>query len=442
MARASLLAAVAVLLALAAPAASRQDEARASALRERLTRDWAYALAIQRDGKLVVAGRSVGGGWRFALARYTSRGRLDPSFGQGGSILTAVGSSSYASALAIQRDGKLVAAGRTYGGGLDQDFAIARYTPRGRLDTGFGRGGTVQTSFSVRPKTADEASAVAIQRDGKLVLAGGTGNLATGSDYRFALARFTARGTLDPVFGQSGKILRRLGAWSDARGLAIQSDGKIVAAGYARIGFALARFTGRGKLDRSFGQDGTVLTKLGSVNEANAVAIQADGKIVAAGTADSDFGLVRYTASGKLDRSFGSAGKVTTNFGRSGPGDNPSEDRGLDVAVQHDGKLVVAGSSDALGIEGEKGCCIQDFALARYTPDGDLDPSFGDDGIVLTHFAGISHAQGVVIQADGKIVAAGGGAGSFVLARYTATGKLDPTFGRGGKVVTRLRQQT
>jgi uncharacterized delta-60 repeat protein len=76
----------------------------------------------------------------------------------------------------------------------------------------------------------------------------------------------------------------------------------------------------------------------------------------------------------------------------------------------------------------------------RYTPDGDLDPSFGDAGIVLTHFAGISYAEGVVIQADGKIVAAGGGAGSFVLARYTATGKLDPTFSRGGKVMTRLRR--
>src|SRR5919197_1624163 len=110
MARASLLAAAAVaVFALAAPAAGRQAETRA-----KLTRDWAYALAIQRDGKLVVAGRSVGGGWRFALARYTTRGRLDPSFGRGGGGLTAVGRNSYASALAIEKDGKLVAAGRTF----------------------------------------------------------------------------------------------------------------------------------------------------------------------------------------------------------------------------------------------------------------------------------------------------------------------------------------
>src|ERR671931_2490248 len=110
MARASLLAAAEVaVFALAAPAAGRQAETRA-----KLTRDWAYALAIQRDGKLVVAGRSVGGGWRFALARYTTRGRLDPTFGRGGAILTALGSGSYASALAIQPDGKLVPSGLTY----------------------------------------------------------------------------------------------------------------------------------------------------------------------------------------------------------------------------------------------------------------------------------------------------------------------------------------
>jgi uncharacterized delta-60 repeat protein len=120
-------------------------------------------------------------------------------------------------------------------------------------------------------------------------------------------------------------------------------------------------------------------------------------------------------------------------------GSYPCEDRALDVAIQTDGKLVVAGSSDAIGLAGEKGCCLQDFALARYTAEGELDPSFGDGGKVLTHFTGSSYAEGVVIQPDGKIVAAGGGAGYFVLARYSPSGKLDPTFGRGGKVQTTLR---
>src|SRR5437867_3698025 len=115
MARAGLLA-TAALLTLATPAATWRAEARASpaATRVKLTRDWAYALTIQRDGKLVAAGRSIGGGRRFALARYTTRGRLDPVFGRGGTILTAVGSYGHASALAVQRDGTLVAAGGTF----------------------------------------------------------------------------------------------------------------------------------------------------------------------------------------------------------------------------------------------------------------------------------------------------------------------------------------
>jgi uncharacterized delta-60 repeat protein len=434
MARAGLLAtAVTALYALATPASAWRAEAHVGA-----SRDWAYALAIQRDGKLVAAGRSVGGGWRFALARYTTRGALDPSFGQSGRAFTVFGRSSYASAIAVQRDGKLVAAGLARYGDLDEDFAVVRYAPRGRLDTSFGQGGTVRTSFSEPPKTSEGASAVAIQRDGRVVVAGASGDF-TRSGSRFALARYTTSGRLDPTFGRGGKVLSRLGAWGGARAVAIQRDGKIVAAGYARIGLALARYTAGGKLDRSFGQGGTILTSFGSFSGADALVIQPDGKIVAVGSAASDFGLVRYTASGKLDRSFGSGGKAATNFGVRGPGENPSVDQGLAVAVQADGKLVVAGSSDALGIEGEKGCCVADFALARYTVDGRLDPSFGDGGKVLTHFVGNSYAEGVAIQPDGKIVAAGGGAGFFVLARYTTRGKLDPSFGRGGKVRTTLR---
>jgi uncharacterized delta-60 repeat protein len=165
--------------------------------------------------------------------------------------------------------------------------------------------------------------------------------------------------------------------------------------------------------------------------------IQPDGKIVVVGDAGGDFGIARYTAAGKLDRSFGNGGKVVTNLGfvtQTNGNRGPSGDSALGVAIQADGKLVVAGSSNALGLPD-----VWDFALVRYTVDGSLDPSFGKGGKVLTHFVGSSNAEGVVIQADGKIVAAGGGAGQFVLARYTPGGKLDPTFGRGGKVQTTLR---
>jgi uncharacterized delta-60 repeat protein len=432
MARAGLLAtAVTALIALAAPTA---------ATRTSRSRDWAYALAIQPDGKLVAAGRSVGGGWGFGLARYTTRGKLDPSFGQGGEAFTVFGGIGSASTLAIQRDGRIVAAGQTYVG-PEQDVVVVRYTSRGRLDTSFGRGGKVLTDFSPSTKTYDYARALVLQRDSKLVVAGDSVSFSLNSGRR-ALARYTPRGRLDRSFGKNGKVLSRAGASGGAADAAIQQDGKIVTAGSGPAGFVLARYTPQGRLDRSFGRGGTVSTKLRSFSDAAAVAIQRDGKIVVVGAADLDFEIARYTVAGKLDRSFGNGGKVLTNIGfvtQPGGGRYSSDDHALSAAIQADGKLVVAGSSDALSLVGEKGCCLQDFALVRYTADGSVDRSFGNGGKVLTAFGGDSYAEGVVIQPDGKIVAAGGGAGRFVLARYTDGGKLDPTFGRGGKVKTTLR---
>ena len=440
------------LLALTASAASSraQNVAGANPLGKSgsLSRDLAYALAIQRDGRLVVAGRSAYGGWRFALARYTAGGKLDPSFGGDGKVVTAFGSRGYSwtSALAIQRDGKLVAAGRSRVTALSDDSAVGRYSARGRLDSSFGRGGKVLTDFGSRKRVSGWANAVAIQADGKLVVAGSSGIIADGP-WRFALSRYTARGKLDPTFGSGGKVLTRFGPVSDsAVAVAIQRDGKIVAAGSDvrnHAVFALARYTPGGKLDPSFGSGGKVLTDLGLWSDARAVAIQADGKLVVAGVGRlSDFAVARYAADGKLDPSFGSGGKVVTNFGFIGDcavDCSESEEGANAVAIQADGKLLVAGSSNARGEYGEKVCCITDFALVRYNADGSLDVSFGRGGKVLTHFVGGSGVAGIGIQADGKIVAAGGGAGYFALTRYTALGKLDSSFGSGGKVMTNFR---
>ncbi len=166
---------------------------------------------------------------------------------------------------------------------------------------------------------------------------------------------------------------------------------------------------------------------------ARAVAIQADGKIVAAGYSGHgdvmyDFLLARYTTSGKLDGSFGSGGKVLTDVG--------VDDYAFSVAVQPDGKIVAAGLSTAKG--------SGDFALVRYTKSGALDASFGSGGKVLTDLGANSYdgASAVAVQADGKIVAAGfsraKGSGDFALVRYTTSGKLDASFGLGGKVLTNL----
>jgi uncharacterized delta-60 repeat protein len=336
-----------------------------------LTRDLAYAVAIQRDGKLVVAGES--GGARvvccpgfvhsnhFALARYTADGRLDPSFGHGGKVAAAFGSQSReaASAVAIQADGKIVAAGSSQAHDA-LEFALARYTPDGRLDLSFGHRGEVLTDF---PSSGLEmASAVAIQADGKIVAAGVNNEVTNPS---IALARYTADGRLDPSFGRGGKVLTGPGL---ALALVIQPDGELVAAGGSGDGFALARFTADGQLDSSFGQAGKVETDFG--NYAFAVAIQADGEIVAAGRSGPGlFALARFTADGSLDPSFGRGGTVVTRLGSGG------EARA--VAIQANRKIVAVGWIHSRS---------HDFALTRYKVDGRLDPGFGRSGKLLTNF--------------------------------------------------------
>jgi uncharacterized delta-60 repeat protein len=402
--------------------------------------DVARSLTVTRDGKPVVVGVSrKGSRWLWALARYRAEGRPDPSFGNGGKVLTQFGSGT-AYAVATQADGKLLVAG---GGDVDSKgnsgFALARYTVRGHLDPSFGRNGRVLTAFAKIP--GDKYSlarviAVALQPDGKIVAAGWSG----GVDFRdFALARYTVRGRLDPSFGQGGKVATALGSQHQAQlgAAALQPDGKIVAVGRALLptgsATVLARFTTRGELDPSFGQGGRVLTDSGFLDDARTVVIvQPSGKIVVAGSSNGGsggrFALLRYTAEGKIDPSFGTGGKVTTDVD-PGHSCDPlaapcSVESLLALASEPDGKLVAAGMGRG-----------PYFALARYSKDGSLDPSFGQGGTVLRDSLG-AVLSGVAIQADGKIVTAGTSHGDFALAGFTSSGSLDPSFGTGGGLVT------
>jgi len=221
--------------------------------------DWASALAIQKDGKVVVAGLSrrsytAFDSDRFALVRYTTKGHLDARFGRDGRVLTTLQHPSSANAVAIQSDGRIVAAGGLVGG-----FELARYTRGGDLDASFGGGGRVVTGFGLGKKAFMSARALAVQRDGKIV--------AVGSSH-FALARYLPNSKLDPTFGHGGKVLTRF--YGDgAIAVAIQSDGKIVVSGGSRI----VRYTARGKLDSGFGKGGVVRPRI----SLNALAIQANG---------------------------------------------------------------------------------------------------------------------------------------------------------------------
>ncbi len=298
------------------------------------------------------------------------------------------------------------------------------------LDTTFGSAGKVITDIG----SNDYARAVAIQGDGKIVATGFAAESIFGSvpprTSTFALVRYNTDGSLDTTFGSAGKVTTAIGSAADdyASAMAIQSDGKIVAAGTSWNGtpnfaFALVRYNTDGSLDTTFGGTGKVTTSIVSDNQAYAVAIQGDGKIVAVGRSwtggNYDFALARYNTDGSLDTTFGGTGKVTTSIGS---GDDVADA----VAIQGDGKIVVAGTSST----GAPNC---DFALVRYNTDGSLDTTFGTNGMVITAIGtGINIANAVVIQGDGKIVAAGysnNGPGlsyNFALARYNTEGALIP----------------
>jgi uncharacterized delta-60 repeat protein len=361
--------------------------------------DWASTLAIQADGKIVLAG-----GARYRVARLNSDGTLDATFGVDGKVRIAFTSGSdYANGVAMQADGRIVVVGQSGsypGNPRDTKFALARLNSDGTLDASFGVNGKVLTDFT---SGYDSASGVAVQADGKIVVVGWSGS------GQFALARYNSDGTLDATFGGGGKVMTDFTAGgSGATGVAIQADGKIVVVGTAGQGwdtkFALARYNSDGTLDATFGVGGKVLTGFTSGSDsARGVAIQADGKIVVVGgdgsgrraQSDTKFALARYNSDGTLDATFGVNGKVTTNF-------TPWGDGASGVAIQADGRIVVVGTAAGQRYGDTK------FALARLNSDGTLDASFGGGGKVETDFTPRGDgAAGVAIQADGRIVAAG-----------------------------------
>ena len=372
-------------------------------------------------------------------------GTLDPSFGTGGKQMIDFGNSTdIANAVALQADGKLVVAGLTYidNDYSEEDFAISRHLPDGSLDDTFGTGGKVQTDF---PGLAAVASSVLVQPDGKILVAGGAFPLFTFlGDVK--LARYNPDGSLDASFGVGGIVTTVFpGQGSYAFALALQPDGKIVMAGTDFINFssevssntdfALARYNPDGTPDMDFGVAGKATTDFnGGNDDAYAILVQPDGKLVAVGSAITgnfyDFAAARYLPDGTLDSGFGVGGKVRTDFNAG------SMDIARGAALQPDGKIVAAGFSNF------NGGLSQPFALARWTAGGQPDASFSGDGKQQVDFGSFSQsAYKVLLQPDGKIIPVGfadteSSDSDFLLARLDTSGTLDPSFGIGGKVRT------
>ncbi len=399
------------------------------------------AVTVQSDGKIVAAGYTQEGhSFDFAVVRYNAAGKLDTSFGTNGKVTTDFGYHAHIHSMALQPDGKIVVVGHTFTRRSD-DFMMARYNANGTLDASFGTNGKVTTDFN---GGFDYAFGVAVQPDGKIVV---SGSVTVGGTYDFGVARYNADGSLDTSFGTNGKVTTEFAPpqgktqGDQSQALALQSDGKIVAAGYSYTSkpggevssdFALARYNKNGSLDTSFGTNGKVTTHFGNGNDRiYKLAVQPNGKIVAMGRSFSDtndevdFEVARYNPDGSLDTSFGGDGKVRTDLGYG--------EYGYAGGVQPDGKILVAGYlyDAALG----DAPASHDQLVVRYNANGSLDTSFGGDGVVRTDIGGEDQVYALALQPDGKILVAGnsgiGGNYDFAVARYHGRAQQQTRSGGG-----------
>jgi uncharacterized delta-60 repeat protein len=400
----------------------------------------ATSTAIQSDGKIVVAGvaaNSVNGD--FAVARYNTDGSLDTTFNGTGKVLADFPYHyGFASSVALQSDGKIVVAGQFQSSAnYNYDGVVIRYNSNGSLDTTFNGTGEVTTHFG----SFNLDTGVALQSDGKIVVAGQTNQ----GGY---MVRYNADGSQDTTF--NAPLGQAMGG-----SLALQSDGKIVVAGTIatlvngsyRFDFGVARINSDGSLDTTFNATGQKLIDFGGVESlANGLAIQPDGKIVVAGVdlltnLGAVFAVARCNSDGSLDATFNGTGEVTTGFGFNADFGGYS-DAAYGVAVQSDGRIVVAGQTININITA--GTANQVFALAQYNPDGSLDTTFNDTGEVTTDFGGNSVASSLAIQADGKIVVAGyganndAGASDFAVARYLGGAMNITTLGAVGSQLNQI----
>lgn len=312
--------------------------------------DIPYAVAVQGDGRILVAGATVdpNSDRSVALARYLPGGALDDSFGDGGRVITDltctenVCSLHHAADMVIQPDGKIVVAGIGYVGPTPS-IGVMRYLPNGRLDDSFGEGGFTATD----PEFGNvSAHAVALHKGGLVV--GGT------NTSEFITVRYHDDGSVDRSFGTDGITTEAVGpSHQEPRGIAVDRNGRIVLGGFTKTGevpstydYAVMRLQPNGRLDQTFSGDGLATvdmsTQLFGGDEGSDVVIQRDGKAIVVGLASRtrlEFGVVRFTERGRLDRSFGRKGKVKIDFG------DQRGDWAQAVALDGSGGIVVAGGS-------------------------------------------------------------------------------------------------
>ncbi len=359
--------------------------------------DYARAVVLQPDDRIVVAGEAGGQGGRFMVARYLENGTLDPSFSGNGWTATNFSSGwDEAMDLELLADGRIMVVGYLDTGRI----GLARYLGNGAPDPSFSGDGKLISDFG---PGFDWATSVELQADGKIVIAGETG----GAGGQFMVARYHANGALDRSFSANGWAATNISSGEDwAWDLTLQADGKIVAAGLGhglpRPTMALVRYRANGSLDPTFGGDGRVAPNLGPRPEsAKAVLVQPDGKILIGGeygeNQHGDLGRGPAHGDGAFDRSFSGNGWATSDFSNG-------HDFAWDIALQPDGRVVLGGVSAA---------GTGEFGLLRFRANGSPDRTLGGDGWARFNFTSqFDAATGVAVQDDGKIVLVGGSGGT------------------------------
>lgn len=368
---------------------------------------WGAKAALQPDGKIVVAGSSYNGDHYagnyedIGIARFNTNGSLDKTFDGDGQLTSGFSDNDGASAIAIQTDGKILIAVNFNSPFEYNHLNLIRYNKDGSFDKTFNADQIVQSRFGYYE---GKAASIAIQSDGKIIL---SATVASEEMAAFLLMRFNIDASLDPAFADNG-IAKDNEAVS-GNSIVIQSDGKIVVAGET----LLRRYNINGTLDKTFSGDGKQTSAFPIVS----AAIQSDGKIVAGGTFADDFALARYNTNGSLDNTFSGDGKQITDFSAS--------DNANSIAIVSDGRIVAAGSTSSGS--------ITNFAVARYTINGTLDNTLSGDGTLTDHLRqGNTVYKTTAVQGDGKIVAGG----DRILVRYASTGNLDKTFSGNGLQTT------
>lgn len=367
---------------------------------------------------------------------HCKEGVLDTTFGNGGKVITDIipANTDEAHSVLIQPDCKIVAGGTTQTPAFTANFALVRYNTNGSLDTTFGTNGKVVTpNFKVG--SSDIIRNMVLDNNGNIIAAGITGNQNTGVSGQVLVAKYKSNGTLDNSFGQNGRVLisqllsnfLRQTEPDPSPDLVLQPDNKIVVASFALVNnlphFALARLNANGTLDKTFGNNGIVITPSfanQSTDLANRISIQSDGKLLVGGNTTTNnlptFAVARYNTNGTLDKTFGNNGQVVVPF------DNAFLEA---LGIDNKGNIILLGTSQF------------QILTVKVLPNGTLDKTFGQNGFVLTSQGSIPTS--LIVQQNNKIVVSGFtdiGVPNFIVIRYNENGTLDKTFGNNGTTTT------